>query len=83
MSTNSTLSLIAKYCQLFRSDLNIVYLIDYFLQALDGALKQVKALSPETAAIFFSVDADLNKVVALAAVPKVIGFLLSNHDEFS
>lgn len=42
-----------------------------YLQALDGALKQVKSLSPETAAIFFSVDTDVNKVVVLAAVPKV------------
>lgn len=39
-------------------------------KALDGALKQVKTLSPETAAIFFSVDHDANKVVVLAAVPK-------------
>lgn len=41
-------------------------------QALDGALKQVKTLSPETAAIFFSVDAEANKIVVLAAAPKVI-----------
>ena len=41
------------------------------LQALDGAQKQVKALSPDTAAIFFSVDLEANKVVVLAAVPKV------------
>lgn len=39
-------------------------------KALDGALKQVKSLSPETAAIFFSVDAEANKVVVLAAAPK-------------
>ena len=45
------------------------------------ALKPVKALSPETAAIFFSVDANLNQVVVLAAVPKVIGILFSNYDE--
>jgi hypothetical protein len=41
------------------------------LQALDGALKQVKALSSETSAMFFSVDHDANKIVCLAVVPKV------------
>lgn len=39
-------------------------------KALDGALKQVKQLSPNTAAIFFSVDDDTNKIFCLAAVPK-------------
>lgn len=39
-------------------------------KALDGALKQVKTLAPKTAAIFFSVDFDVNKIVVLAAVPK-------------
>ena len=40
-------------------------------QALDGALKIVKTASPETAAMFFSADADTNKAVVLAASPKV------------
>lgn len=39
-------------------------------KALDGALKQVKQLCPNTAAIFFSVDNDTNKIFCLAAVPK-------------
>merc|ERR1712071_711232 len=39
-------------------------------KALDGALKQVKTLAPKTAAIFFSVDMDVGKIVVLAAVPK-------------
>lgn len=39
-------------------------------KALDGALKQVKQLCPNTAAIFFSVDDDNNKIFCLAAVPK-------------
>lgn len=39
-------------------------------KALDAALKQVKSLSPETSAMFFSVDADAKKIVCLAAVPK-------------
>lgn len=41
-------------------------------KALDGALKQVKQLSPKTAAIFFSVDNDAGKIYCLAAVPKNI-----------
>lgn len=39
-------------------------------KALDGALKQVKQLQPNTAAMFFSVDEDSNKIFCLAAVPK-------------
>lgn len=39
-------------------------------KALDGALKQVKTLSPETAAMFFSVDTDAGKVICLSSVPK-------------
>ncbi|KAJ9583265.1 hypothetical protein L9F63_022398, partial [Diploptera punctata] len=39
-------------------------------KALDAALKQVKTLSPETSAMFFSVDPDAKKIVCLAAVPK-------------
>lgn len=40
-------------------------------KALDAALKQVKALTPETSAMFFSVDADAKKIFCLSAVPKV------------
>lgn len=39
-------------------------------KALDGALKQVKSLSPETSAMFFSVDPESKKIFCLAAVPK-------------
>lgn len=39
-------------------------------KALDAALKQVKSLSPETSAMFFSVDADAKKIFCLAAVTK-------------
>ncbi|PNF25968.1 Alanine--tRNA ligase, cytoplasmic [Cryptotermes secundus] len=39
-------------------------------KALDGALKQVKALSAETSAMFFSVDSEAKKIVCLSAVPK-------------
>nr|CAD7200403.1 unnamed protein product [Timema douglasi] len=38
--------------------------------ALDGALKQVRTLAPETSAMFFSVDPDAKKIVCLSAVPK-------------
>ena len=39
-------------------------------KALDGALKQVKALSPVTAAMFISVDTDTGKVLCMAQVSK-------------
>ncbi|XP_072936477.1 alanine--tRNA ligase, cytoplasmic [Epargyreus clarus] len=39
-------------------------------KALDGALKQVKQFLPNTAAMFFSVDQESNKIYCLAAVPK-------------
>ncbi|CAK1603230.1 unnamed protein product [Parnassius mnemosyne] len=39
-------------------------------KALDGALKQVKQLLPNTAAMFFSVDDEANRIYCLAAVPK-------------
>jgi alanyl-tRNA synthetase len=51
------------------------------LQALDGALKQVKALSPETSAMFFSVDPEAKKIVCLSAVPKVSVTFISNWVE--
>ena len=41
-------------------------------KALDGCLKQVKALSPSTPAMFFSADEDNNKVLCMAQVPKEI-----------
>ena len=49
-----------------------ILILRFDSQALDGALKQVKTLSPETSAIFFSVDTEANKIVVLAAAPKVI-----------
>ncbi|KAL1490632.1 hypothetical protein ABEB36_013293 [Hypothenemus hampei] len=39
-------------------------------KALDSALKQVRALSPVTAALFLSVDPESNKVFCLSSVPK-------------
>ena len=43
-----------------------------YFQALDAAMKQYKALSPNTAAMFFSVDEDANKILCMSCVPKVI-----------
>jgi alanyl-tRNA synthetase len=40
-------------------------------KALDMALKKVKAISPETSALFISVDEDEKKIFALSAVPAV------------
>lgn len=40
-------------------------------KALDSALKKVKTLSPETSALFISVDEDAGKIFALSAVSKV------------
>lgn len=39
-------------------------------KALDAALKQVKTLSPETSALFVSVDVDSKKIFCLSAVSK-------------
>ena len=39
-------------------------------KALDSALKQIRTISPETAAMFFS--ADESKVICLASVPSVV-----------
>lgn len=39
-------------------------------KALDTALKQVRSLSPNTSALFVTVDQDSNKVFCLSSVPK-------------
>lgn len=44
-------------------------------KALDSALKQVKTLSPDTSAMFFSVDTDAKKICYLSSVPKVYSSL--------
>lgn len=41
------------------------------MQALDGAIKQYKSLSPATSAMFFSADTDANKIICMCSVPKV------------
>lgn len=54
---------------------NEPYLVQRFeafnnTKALDAALKQVKTLSPETSALFVSVDPDSKKIFCLSAVSK-------------
>ncbi|XP_070574110.1 alanine--tRNA ligase, cytoplasmic-like [Ptychodera flava] len=39
-------------------------------KALDAALKEYRSLSPQTAAMLFSVDADIKKIICLCHVPK-------------
>lgn len=54
-----------------KSDFIVTELMAYGnTKALDSALKQVKQLCPNTAAMFFSVDDENNKIYCLAAVPK-------------
>ena len=50
----------------------LVYNLDAFAnnKAVDGALKQVKALSPDTPTIFFSTDSDTGKILCMAQVSK-------------
>lgn len=40
-------------------------------KAIDSALKQVRAMSPKTSAMFFSVDVDAKKIFYLSSVPQV------------
>jgi len=39
-------------------------------KALDAAMKQYKALSPKTSAMFFSVDKEAGKILCMSCVPK-------------
>ncbi len=52
----------------------LVFELNAFAQnkALDGALKQVKAISPSTPAMFLSSDEDTKKILCMAQVPKDI-----------
>ena len=61
--------------QLVELNKGVPYMIcelDAFAQnkALDGALKQVKAISPTTAAMYISADKDAGKVLCMAQVSK-------------
>ena len=50
----------------------IICELDAYAQnkALDGALKQIKAVTPSTSAMFISSDKDSNKVLCMAQVSK-------------
>ncbi|KAF5306638.1 hypothetical protein FQA39_LY08827 [Lamprigera yunnana] len=59
---------------LVQANLNVPILIHKFkaysnTKALDSALKQVKSLSPNTSAMFISVDSDAKKIFCMASVP--------------
>lgn len=61
--------------QLIQANLNAPILVHELqaysnTKALDSALKQVKSLSPNTAAMFVSVDPDAKKIFCLSSVPK-------------
>ncbi|KAL4234586.1 hypothetical protein ACF0H5_006227 [Mactra antiquata] len=56
---------------------NMKYIVHEFkagsnAKALDAAMKQYKASSPDTAAMFFSVDNDNNKIICMSCVPKPV-----------
>lgn len=60
---------------LIESNLNVPVLVNQFqaysnTKALDSALKQLRTLSPTTAAMFVSVDPDVKKIFLLTYVPK-------------
>lgn len=60
---------------LVQANANVSILVHEFkaysnTKALDSALKQVKALSPTTSAMFVSVDSQAQKIFCLASVPK-------------
>jgi len=44
-----------------------------YQQALDAAMKQFKALAPNTAVLLFSEDRDAKRIVCMAQVPQVLG----------
>jgi hypothetical protein len=48
-----------------------MFYVFHEMQALDAAMKQYKASSPETAAMFFTVDDDNSKILCMSCVPKV------------
>ena len=46
-------------------------------------MKQYKALSPETAAMFFSVDTEANKILCMSSAPKVWSSLRVDNCQFN
>jgi len=61
--------------KMIESDPNTKYIVHEFkagsnAKALDAAMKQYKSLSPETSAMFFSVDQEAGKILCMSCVPK-------------
>lgn len=68
-------TVVEKAKEMFTAKPNVPYVVHKFdafnnTKALDAALKQMKALSPETSALFVSVDEDSKKIFCLSAVSK-------------
>lgn len=66
---------VEKAKEICQANPNVPYLVHQLnafnnTKALDAALKQVRALSPETSAMFISVDHDSQKIFCLTSVPK-------------
>ncbi|XP_067651201.1 alanine--tRNA ligase, cytoplasmic-like [Haliotis asinina] len=63
--------------KMIESNPNIKYIVHEFkagsnAKALDAAMKQYKASSPETAAMFFSTDEESGKILCMSCVPKEV-----------
>ncbi|XP_063974984.1 alanine--tRNA ligase, cytoplasmic [Diachasmimorpha longicaudata] len=66
---------VEKVAEIIQNNVGVAVLVEQLeafsnTKALDGALKKIKALSPETSALLLSVDEEGKKIVALSAVPK-------------
>lgn len=75
LKTAQTNEVTATAKQLATDNLGAAYLVEVLnagsnSKALDSALKQVKTVSPSTAAMFFSVDHESGKVLCMAGVGK-------------
>jgi len=73
--TAQSQNVIEKAKELAQANVNADFLVKELqafnnTKALDAALKQVKAISPDTAAMFVSVDPDSKKIFCLSSVPK-------------
>ncbi|KAJ8302926.1 hypothetical protein KUTeg_019322 [Tegillarca granosa] len=63
--------------KMFEANPGVKYIVHEFkagsnAKALDGAMKQLKSILPDTAAIFFSVDTTANKILCMSCVPQSV-----------
>lgn len=49
-----------------------LHVSNYTMQALDGAMKEIKASASDTAALLFSLDHENGAIICLSTVPKVL-----------